>query len=344
MLNVAVVGVGAMGRNHARIFAEMPETHLTAVADIDAAASGAVAHTYRATAYADYETMLAREAPDIVSIAVPTRLHRVVAVAALEAGCHVFVEKPLSLSVADGQAILDAAQRSQHILAVGHVERFNPAVIELKRRLNSGQLGRLFQLRSRRVGPFPPRVEDVGVVFDLATHETNIMEYLTRARVTSLYAETQREIHASHEDLLSGLLKFRNGVVGVLDINWLTPKKIRELTVIGEGGMFQVNYLTQELMFYENNSATNGQWEGLTALMGVSEGRVVKYELKRKEPLRAELESFVSDVVAQRQPLVDGREGLRAVLLAELMVESGRRHQIMHVADDDTTGSVSGAG
>ena len=240
MLKVAVVGVGAMGRNHARIFAEMPQTHLAAVADLDAEAAAQVARTYKAEAYADFEEMLTIERPDVVSVAVPTRLHRPVAVAALEAGSHVFVEKPLALSVTDGQAILDAARRTGRKLAVGHIERFNPAVVELKRLLDEGQLGRMFQLRSRRVGPFPPRVEDVGVVFDLATHEVIILEYLTQARITSLYAETQREIHAAHEDLLSGVLKFSNGAVGVLDINWLTPKKFRELTIIGERGMFVV--------------------------------------------------------------------------------------------------------
>ncbi len=331
MLKVAVVGVGAMGRNHARIFAEMPQTRLAAVADLDTEAAGQVARTYKAEAYADFEKMLAVERPDVVSVAAPTRLHRPVAVAALAAGSHVFVEKPLALSVSDGQIILDAAQRARRKLAVGHIERFNPAVVELKRLLDEGQLGRIFQLRSRRVGPFPPRVEDVGVVFDLATHEVNILEYLTQARITSLYAETQREIHAAHEDLLSGVLKFSSGAVGVLDINWLTPKKFRELTIIGERGMFVVNYLTQDLQFFENSSASNGQWEGLTALMGVSEGRVVKYELKRKEPLRAELESFIIAVMADQAPLVDGAEGLRAVLLAEKIVESGRTHQIIRL-------------
>ena len=157
MLKVAVVGVGAMGRNHARIFAEMPQTHLAAVADLDAEAAAQVARTYKAEAYADFEEMLTIERPDVVSVAVPTRLHRPVAVAALEAGSHVFVEKPLALSVTDGQAILDAARRTGRKLAVGHIERFNPAVVELKRLLDEGQLGRMFQLRSRRVGPFPPR-------------------------------------------------------------------------------------------------------------------------------------------------------------------------------------------
>jgi UDP-N-acetylglucosamine 3-dehydrogenase len=186
----------------------------------------------------------------------------------------------------------------------------------------------MFQLHARRVGPFPPRIEDVGVVFDLATHELNIMEYLTGASVSCLYAETEQAIHTSHEDLLSGLIKFDNGVVGVLDINWLTPTKIRELSIIGERGMFLVNYLTQDLYFHEN-SFGNGHWETASALMGVSEGKTIKYEISRIEPLRAELEAFVQAVRGEPAPIVDGDEGLRAVVLAGKLVESGLSHQVV---------------
>ncbi len=188
----------------------------------------------------------------------------------------------------------------------------------------------MFQLHARRVGPFPPRVEDVGVVFDLATHELNIMEYLANARVVSLYAETEREIHAEHEDLLSGVVKLDNGVVGVLDIHWLTPTKIRELSVIGERGMFRVNYLTQELYLHEN-SFFSDNWESAVALMGVSEGRTIKYEIKRKEPLKAELESFVEAIREDKPPAIGGEEALRAVFLAEKLVESGLRHEVVHL-------------
>jgi predicted dehydrogenase len=155
------------------------------------------------------------------------------------------------------------------------------------------------------------------------------MEYLIGAPIRCLYAETEQEIHGSHEDLLSGLLKFDNGAVGVLDINWLTPTKIRELTMLGERGMFHVNYLTQELYFYENNYA-NG-WEGMVALMGVSEGRITKYEIRRREPLVEELEDFVAATQNGHDSLISGEEGMRAVFLAEKMVSSGQEHAILNV-------------
>jgi len=326
-LKAAVIGVGMMGRNHARVYAQMEGSRLVAAADPDATVLEPIARTYQVKVYTDYVQMLDEEKPDLVSIAVPTRLHRQVAVTAMKRGVHVFVEKPISTCVEDGQRIVDCARREGVKLAVGHIERFNPAVIELKKQLDAGQLGRIFQIHARRVGPFPPRVEDVGVVIDLATHELNLLEYLTGSQVESVYAETEREIHAQHEDLLTGILKFEDGTIGILDINWLTPTKIRELSLIGEKGMFLVNYLTQDLYFYENDYR-NGVWEDL-AIMGVSEGREIRHNIRRKEPLLVELESFVEAIEQDKAPQIGGEEALRAVLLAERLIESGEKHEVI---------------
>lgn len=336
MLNVAVIGVGSMGGNHARVFATMPNVNLVAVADVDPTALYKVARTYRARPYADYRAMLDQEAVDLVSLVVPTALHHPMAKEVIDRGIHVFIEKPFTLCVAEGKELIAAASEKGIKLAVGHIERFNPAVAEMKRHLEDGQLGRVYQIHARRVGPFPPRVDDVGVILDLATHELDIMEYITNSPISSLYAETERKIHGSHEDLLLGILKFENGTVGVLDINWLTPTKIRELALLGERGMFLVNYLTQDFYFYENAFA-NGQWEGLSAIMGVSEGRRVKYEVKRREPLRVELEDFVNCVLYDRRPEVTGEEALRAIFLAEKMIESGDTGQVVHLLNGKET-------
>ena len=329
ILKAAVIGVGTMGRNHARVYAQMADVRLVAVADPDAKALEPAVRSYKARPYADYVQMLDEEKPDLVSVTVPTRFHREVAVAVMEHEVHVFLEKPIAASVAEGQTIIDCACSEGVKLAVGHIERFNPAVIELKRQLDAGQLGRIFQIHARRVGPFPRRVQDVGVVIDLATHELNLLEYLTGSLVESVYAEIGREIHAEHEDLLTGVLKFQDGTVGILDVNWLTPTKIRELSLIGEKGMFSVNYLTQDLYFYENDYV-NGHWEDL-AIMGVSEGRKIRHNIKRKEPLLAELESFVEAVKHDAAPQIGGKEALRAVLLAQRLLESGRKREVVQV-------------
>lgn len=329
VLKAAVIGVGMMGRNHARIYGLLDDSRLVAVADPSPEALEPMARIYNAHVYTDYLQMLDEEKPDLVSIAVPTCLHREVAVAAMQRGVHVFIEKPISADINEGQEIIDAAKRAGVKLAVGHVERFNPAVIELKKQLDAGQLGRIFQIHARRVGPFPPRIQDVGVVVDLATHELNLLEYLTGTQVETVYAETEREIHATHEDLLTGILKFKDGTIGILDVNWLTPTKIRELSLIGEKGMFLVNYLTQDLYFYENEYL-NGNWEGL-AIMGVSEGRLIRYNIKRREPLLTELESFVDAVQHDKEPQIGGEEALRAVLLAQKLLESGQKHEVVWV-------------
>jgi UDP-N-acetylglucosamine 3-dehydrogenase len=325
----AVIGVGMMGRNHARVYAQMQGTRLVAAADADGQALESIARTYKVNVYTDYIQMLDEAKPDLVTVAVPTRLHRPVALTVMERGIHAFIEKPIAAHTEEGQEIVACARRHRVKLAIGHIERFNPAVLALKKELEAGNLGRIFQIHARRVGPFPSRVQDVGVVIDLATHELNLLEYLTGSLVESVYAETQREIHPEHEDLLTGILRFSDGTVGILDVNWLTPTKIRELSLIGEKGMFLVNYLTQDLFFYENDFR-NGHWEDL-AIMGVSEGRRIRYNVQRKEPLLAELESFVEAIETDRQPLVGGEEGLRAVLLARRLLDSGTRHEVVRV-------------
>ena len=325
-IRTAVIGAGAMGRNHARLYHELPESELVAVADRDAGIAEAVARRHGVRCYEDYRKMLAAEELQAVSICVPTTWHLEVASAALERGLHVLIEKPIAATLSEGQAIVEQARAHGLVCMVGHVERFNPAVIELKRRLDKGELGRIFEIVARRKGPFPDRVHDVGVVIDLAAHDLDIMWYLTGAEVTRVYAETSQRVHESHEDMLSGLLRFSDGTIGVLDVDWLTPTKIRELGVTGERGMFQVNYLTQDLFFFENAEAQE-MWESLSILRGVAEGRMIRHVVNKREPLRTELEAFLSTVRGEKVPIVNGEDGLRALRQAQAIVQSGLEHR-----------------
>lgn len=328
MIRAAVIGVGSMGQNHARIYNEIEDVDLVAVSDVDNKLAEKIASRYKTRCYSEYKAMLGEEKLDLVSVAVPTKLHHKVALYAMERGLHVLVEKPIADTVPNAQEISRGAQDQNRILMVGHVERFNPAVTELKRRLDEGHLGRIFQIHVRRLGPFPHRIRDVGVVIDLATHDLDVMCHLTDADVRRVYAETEQKIHTHHEDSLSGLLRFENGVVGVLDVNWLTPTKVRELYVTGEKGMFVVNYLTQDLYLYENEYV-DSDWDRLGMLKGVGEGNMIKLRIRKREPLQVELESFVQAVLHDRQPQVTGEDGIRALILAQAMVESGRQHKIV---------------
>ncbi len=327
-MKAAVIGVGAIGRNHARLYNEIEGVELVAVADNDPAAAARVGGQLHTKSYGDYREMLKQEQIDVISVSVPTMLHHQVALDCIAAGVNVLVEKPIAATVAEGEAMIAAAAKAGVKFTVGHIERFNPAIIELKRRLDAGEIGRVFQVHARRLGPFPARIRDVGVVIDLAIHDVDIMRYLVGSEVSRVYAETAQNLNTAHEDLLSGLLRFSNGTIGVLDINWLTPTKIRELQVTGEKGMFLASYLTQDLFFYENDYV-NTEWDTISNITGVSEGKMVRLRIDRKEPLRVELESFIRCVASDTAPLVSGEDGLHALAVVQKIVESGEQNQAL---------------
>ena len=317
-LRAAVIGLGPMGANHARVLNELAGVQLVAVADLDPAAVARATRGRIASGYPSAEALLAAERPDLVVVAVPTSLHRSTTLEALAAGAHVLVEKPIALDRAQSQDMIDAAVAAGRILTVGHIERFNPAIRELRRRLDEGDVGRVFQIRAARLGPFPARVRDVGVVVDLAPHDIDVMRYLLRAEPIRLYAETEQRIHTDHEDLFTGLIKFDSGAIGLLEINWLTPTKVRKLTVTGERGMYEADYLTQDLVFYANPDKEL-----------VAEGEMTRRAVQRREPLAIELSEFVAAVRDGGPPPVDPHDALVAMLLARAMVDAATRGAVI---------------
>lgn len=331
--SVAVIGVGAMGRNHARVYSELPDAELAAVADSNPALARQAGASFGATAFEDYRAMLAEVRPQAVSVAVPTVLHEEVVLAALEAGADVLVEKPIAATIEEGRNLIRRAAELGRKLMVGHIVRFNPAMQQLKQRLDKGELGRIFQIVCRRVGPFPARIRDVGVVVDLAPHDIDLMRFLTGLDPLRVYAETEQRIHTAHEDLVLGLLRFPDGVTGSLEINWLTPAKVREVLVLGENGMFRVDDLTQDLYFYENAFLQETSWTTLRTLRGVSEGSMTRFALQRYEPLKAELQAFLRAVRGEIPVPVSGADGLQALRLALALVEAGETHRVIEVGD-----------
>ncbi|HEY69436.1 MAG TPA: Gfo/Idh/MocA family oxidoreductase [Anaerolineae bacterium] len=331
MTRIAVVGVGAMGRNHARVCSEIPEADLVAVVDENLSLAETAARLHGANAYKDHRKMQEVEHPDAVIVAVPTQAHYQIATDLLEAGSNVLVEKPIAATLKEAQEIVDLAERKNLLLMVGHIERYNPAITELKRRLDSGELGRSFQIHARRLGPFPARIRDVGVVVDLATHDLDIMRYLTGSEVVRVYAEANREIHTSNEDLFTGMARFADGTLGLLEINWLTPTKIRELYVTGERGMFRADYLLQDLYFFENADVNGERWSTMDVLRGVSEGAMTRFAIKKKEPLRAEVEAFIAALDGDASQVVKGSDGMAALSLALSMIESTKTHRVKEI-------------
>jgi predicted dehydrogenase len=319
-LRVAVAGAGYVGKMHIRVVGECAATMLAAVVDPDPAAE-AVAYASRAAWFRSVDELLDAGAPDAAIVAVPTEEHRAVAEPLLRAGVPVLVEKPIAESVDAAAQLIDAARDGGAALAVGHVERFNPAIRALQQKLGDGALGRVFQIRTTRLSPFPIRVGDTGVAMDLATHDLDLMCELA-GRPVRVSAESDRKAHRSHEDLLAAVIRFDSGVIGLLEVNWLTPDKVRQLTVTGERGMFVVDYLNQHLTLYENAQATEA-WETIAIFEGVTEGNVTRFAIPRTEPLRAQLDAFVSAARGDAPVVVTGDDGVRAVRLALAAAESG---------------------
>jgi UDP-N-acetylglucosamine 3-dehydrogenase len=319
-LRAGVIGLGSMGMNHVRVYSEIEGVDLAAVADVSPERRDLVAD---ANVYDDFRRMLVEERLDLVSICVPTLLHSDVALAAIERNVAALVEKPIAATVEEGRAVARAAQMAVVPLMVGHVERFNPAVLEVKRRLVAGELGRVYQVYARRTGPFPQRVRDVGVVHDLAPHDIDVMRFLLESAVERVYAETLKGVRTEHEDMLWGMLRFRNGAVGVLDVNWLTPLKVRQLSILGEKGLLQADYLSQQVRFYPQG----GDRQSLEA-----EAQAI--EVETAEPLRLELESFVDAVRRGGAPPVTAEDGLAALATASLLVESANAGYAIEVREE----------
>ncbi len=330
-MRVAVIGVGSMGFNHLRVYSELADAQLVGISDVSAERLDSLKSRFAVNTYTDYRELIEKEKPEALSITVPTSDHEQVASFALRAGVHVLVEKPIAATVEEGKRLIALAKEVDRQLMVGHIIRFNPAMQALKARLDAGELGKIFQIFCRRAGPFPARIRDVGVVVDLAPHDVDIMRFLTGLDPIRVFAETERRIHTDHEDMLFGLLRFPQGITAALEINWLTPTKIRETLVLGEKGMFRVDDLLQDLYFYENSLASGELWADIKTIRGVSEGKMIRFDLKRQEPLKAEIQAFLDAVRNGTQVPVTGEDGLKALRLSLALVESGVKHQVIEV-------------
>ena len=322
-MKAAVAGLGSMGRNHARVWSEIAGVDLVGVADPSEAARESFTRGRNVQGFSSVAEMLERTRPDVLSVATPTGHHEETVATAVALGVHVLVEKPVAPDVVGAERVAKLVRDAGVVAMVGHVERFNPALLELRRRLAAGQIGEAFQLVARRVGPFPARIRDVGVVQDLATHDLDQARHLLQRDVEVLFAQTAQRVHTRYEDLVNIVGRAQGGVVLNFEVNWLSPRKVRETVIIGEGGMFVADSLTQDLFLFENNWE-EGSWRLLQTLRGVSEGNMVRFALRRVEPLHAELESFLDSVARGTTPACTLDDGIQALRLAEATLRSAR--------------------
>ncbi|AFL95031.1 hypothetical protein containing oxidoreductase-domain [Thermococcus cleftensis] len=314
MLRVGVVGVGNMGYHHARVYSELArdgKVELVGVADANFERAKEVAKKFNTIPYANYKE-LARERLDAVTIAVPTSFHKDVAVEFIEAGTSVLVEKPIADTIENAKAIITAAEEVGVTLMVGHIERFNPAVLKLKEKIDEGLLGKIVTISAKRVGPMAARIRDVGIIIDLGVHDIDVISYLFGEPVRTVYARAGNVVHpAGVEDHALITLGFDDGS-GIVETNWLTPHKTRTLTVVGTAGIAYVDYIDQTLKIY------NHEW-------------IREAKIEKREPLRNEIEHFIECVEHKKEPITDGKAGLHALKVAIKALESAKNGRVVEV-------------
>ena len=327
-LRCVIVGLGVMGNHHLRVLASMAGVEVLAVVDHDEGRRDSALRTYPGVlGHESLERAIAEHELDFACLAVPPAALPACAAEAIEAGLHVFVEKPMAPGEDQARQMSAAAAERDLVLGVGYVERFNPAVLALKQKLDAGMIGRIVQMHARRLSPFPNRDGNAGVALDLATHDIDIMRYLSGSEVRRVYAESVVGPAEDSEDLISAVMRFDTDTTGLLEANWITPTKVRELSVLGEGGMFLVNYLTQDLTFYEHPTKAT-EWDQLAGMYGGGEGDMIRYALERREPLRVQWEAFIDAVRRGGPAPVDGGDGLAALSIARAIRAAGSEDRL----------------
>jgi predicted dehydrogenase len=307
-----------MGRHHARVLRSLPGVELVAAVD----GRNEVRASFPDIEVLDTVPQLLDRGVDLCVVATPTVTHETIGLQLAEAGIATLIEKPLAHDAKAAQSIVEAFERSGTLGCVGHIERFNPALQDMRRRLAAGELGNLYQVVTRRQGPFPSRITDAGVILDLATHDIDLTAWVTGAGYRSVSARTAHRSGRPHEDLVSAVAELDTGLVVTHLVNWLSPFKERVTTVTGDLGSFVADTLTADLTLFKNGSQPS-QWERVAAFRGVVEGDMIRYAIPKPEPLMTELANFATAVRGDADgQIVTLEEGLVTVRIAEALRDS----------------------
>ena len=307
-INVGVIGAGAMGIHHARVYFELEEANLVAISDVSEKTLKKVSSKYNAIGYNDYEDLLKNPDIEVVSVCVPTTTHYNIVMKAIEYGKHVLVEKPIAFKLKEAKEMINAAKEKGVILGTGHVERFNPAVQKAKELLNKNIIGKIVSVSAKRVGPYPPRIKDVGVAIDLAIHDLDVMYYLLNEEVTQIYGTMSSILdECEFEDHAEIMVNFEYGATGILEVNWLTPYKRRQIELTGTDGIISIDYMEQSIKVFGDYARD--------------------ITVEHKEPLKEELRSFLNSVNEGKDPIITGEDGYNALKMVIAATRSSKEHK-----------------
>jgi UDP-N-acetylglucosamine 3-dehydrogenase len=303
-VRVAVIGVGGWGKNLVRVFHDLDGCKLVAICDKNPTRAKEIGELYSVPYFIESSSVLGRNGVDAVAIATPSSTHFELAIQSIRMGKHTFVEKPLCSFPEEGRKLVKEAEAREVKLMVGHIERYNPAIQELKKLMEESDLGKIFSLIARRVGR-PVKIGKIGVIKDLAIHDIDLMRYLLNQDPISVFATCKSVEDVRFEDLAEITLTFKDGIVGYVEANRLPLRKERTLCVVSERAWVVVDYLNKSLT--------------ITNSLGKREVPVGK-----EEPLKVELSHFIDCILNDEEPLTSGLEGLRSLEVAEEALRSFR--------------------
>ncbi|MBB5632652.1 putative dehydrogenase [Cryobacterium mesophilum] len=322
-LRAGVLGLGMMGRHHCRVLNSLDGVDFKGVYD---PAESVPPFVEGRPVTKDLEAFLS--GVDYAVIATPTVYHLDMGRALAEHGVHALIEKPVAHTTEASRALVELFRSANLVGGVGHIERFNPALQSMRSRIEDGLLGDIYQIATRRQGPFPGRIADVGVIKDLATHDIDLTAWVSQQSYVSVNARTTHRSGRPHEDMLVAIGTLSKGTIVSHTVNWLTPFKERTTIVTGEKGALVADTLTADLTYFENGIGTS-TWTGVSAFRGVSEGDVIRFALNKKEPLLAEHEAFRDAVLTgDTSQIVTLEQGANVVDIAEKLVADGLTHRL----------------
>jgi predicted dehydrogenase len=317
-LRAGLIGLGAMGGNHARVLASLDGVDFIGIADEAEVPPGAAPKGVPVVETIDDLLTLGI---DYAVVAIPTQSHLEAALRLAAAGVHALVEKPLTTDVASARRIAEAFEEAGLVGAVGHIERYNPALQQARTRIANGDLGEIYQIATRRQGPFPGRISDVGVILDLATHDIDLTAWVAQQPFVSVSARTAHRSGRPYEDLVSITGQLADGTVTNHLVNWLSPMKERVTVITGETGAFVADTLSADLTLYENGVVPT-EWSDVARFRGVTEGNMIRFAYPKPEPLRMEHEAFRDAVRGNDRDIVTMRQGAATIAVANAVIES----------------------
>ena len=311
-IGVAVIGTGSWGKNHARVYNELPSTELIAICDVNAERAKAMAKQYGAKAYTSSTRMLKDKEIEAVSVCTWSTHLAKEALKALRSGKHVLVEKPMATNTKQAKKLCETAEQNGLILTVGFLMRFIPGLQLIREAVESKKIGDLVCANAKRVSQWPERIGDIGVVKDTAIHDIDVMRFISRQDPITVYAKMGSMRHRKFEDYAHIMLTYKGGESAFIESNWLTPYKTRTLTVTGSDAIMRLDYITQDLWIEQQNETVQPRYPF-------------------QEPLKSELQHFAECVLEKKKPLITAEDGVKALEIAQAAAQSSAKNRAIQL-------------